>query len=305
MSRDIKATIKEREVMKSRGISVSFEVFPANTLKGLRKLRDTCSSLNALAPNFISVTFGAAGSSQLKTVRLVKQLSKIEIPTTPHLSCVGLTKERLEKLLNFYRECGIKRLIVIRGDIVPGSQFYDFTYASELVAQIRQLTGDHFHITVAAYPEVHPQAKSCQLDLHYFKHKVDAGADSAITQFFFNSDAFSRLREDCHKIGIKIPIIPGIMPINDYNKLLRFSGACGAEIPLWVRKQLDGLEGDAFSIKSKGVELVTKLCERLLVDGVEGLHFYTLNHVHPTVHIYRNLFSDKYQADYLNFLYAS
>ncbi len=286
-------------------ISISFEVFPPNTSQGLQKLHETCKKLKTLDPTFISVTFGAAGSSQLKTVRLVKQLMKESIPTTPHISCVGMTKIRLQKLLDGYIQCGVKQLIVIRGDIVVGSGMSDYHYAADLISSIRQLTGDHFHITVAAYPEFHPQAITSGMDLIHFKRKVDAGANSAITQFFFNSDAYARFRENCHKAGVSIPIIPGIMPIQDYAKLIRFSGACGAEIPLWLRKQLDSFSGDYFSIKSLGVELITKLCERLLLDGAEGLHFYTLNQMNPAVHICRNLFSDASRADFLNFIYAS
>lgn len=286
-------------------ISISFEVFPPNTPQGLQKLHETCKKLNMLDPKFISVTFGAAGASQLKTVRLVKQLTKSAVPTTPHISCVGMTKIRLQKLLNQYIECGVKNLIVIRGDFIAGSEVSDFIYARDLVSYIRKLTNDHFHITVAAYPEFHPQSATSEIDFIHFKDKVEAGADSAITQFFFNSDAYSRFRENCYKSGISIPIIPGIMPIQDYDKLLRFSGACGAEIPLWLRKQLESFSGDVFSIKSLGVELVTKLCERLLLEGAEGLHFYTLNQINPTMHIYRSLFSDANCTDFLNFMYAS
>lgn len=286
-------------------ISISFEVFPPNTAQGLQKLSETCKKLHVLDPKFISVTYGAAGASQLKTVRLVKQLTKHAIPTTPHISCVGMTKARLQELLDNYIECGVKNLIVIRGDFIDGSGVSDFKYASDLVSHIRKLTHDHFHLTVAAYPEFHPQSATSEMDFIHFKHKVEAGADSAITQFFFNSDAYSRFRENCYKAGITIPIIPGIMPIQDYDKLVRFSGACGAEIPLWLRKQLDSFAGDMFSIKALGVELVTKLCERLLLDGAEGLHFYTLNQLNPTVHIYRSLFSDASCADFLNFMYAS
>ncbi len=286
-------------------ISISFEVFPPNTQQGLQKLNETCQKLNVLDPKFISVTFGAAGASQLKTVRLVKQLAKSAIPTTPHISCVGMTKIRLQKLLDQYMQFGVKNLIVIRGDFIAGSEVSDFKYASDLVSEIRKLTHDYFHITVAAYPEFHPQSTTSEMDFIHFKHKVDAGADSAITQFFFNSDAYSRFRENCHKSGITIPIIPGIMPIQDYDKLVRFSGACGAEIPLWLRKQLESFSGDVFSIKSLGVELVTKLCERLLLEGAEGLHFYTLNQINPTMHIYRSLFSDTNSTDFLNFMYAS
>lgn len=292
-------------MQNNHDISISFEVFPPNTPLGLQKLQETCNKLKVVNPNFISVTFGAAGASQLKTLRLIKNLTKQNIPTTPHISCVGMTKIRLQKILEDYIQWGVNNLIVIRGDFVPGSGVSDFIYASDLVSYIRKLTGDHFHLTVAAYPEFHPQSKTSETDFIHFQQKVNAGANSAITQFFFNSDAYCRFRDNCHKAGMTIPIIPGIMPIQDYAKLVRFSGACGAEIPLWLRKQLDSFSGDVFSIKSLGVELVTKLCEKLLLEGAEGLHFYTLNQLNPTLHIYRSLFSDRSRTDFLNFMYAS
>lgn len=279
------------EVMNHHnGLSISFEVFPANTPEGMQKLHQTCAKLNTLKPNFISVTYGAAGASQLKTLDLVNELSIQKIPVTPHLSCVGMTKERLQKLLDKYRQSGINKLIVIRGDCVEENTLPEIHYASELVQTIRQQTGNHFDIYVAAYPEFHPQSLNTRSDLIYFKEKIEAGANCAITQFFFNNDAYSQLRENCHKLGITVPIIPGIMPIYDYDKLQRFAKACDAEIPLWLRKQLDSCSGNVSSIRALGIEWVTKLCERLLSDGAEGFHFYTLNQLDPALNIYNNLF---------------
>lgn len=288
----------------SKDIAVSFEVFPANTLHGFRKLQQTCKELSKLDPEFISVTFGAAGSSQVKTLRMVQQLVYSGIPTMPHISCVNMSKVHLEQLLLKYVSMGITRLLVIRGDFVNDSSPTDFKYASDLIAHIRLLTGNHFHIAVAAYPEFHPQSANSDDDLLHFKNKVEAGADSAITQFFFNSDAYFRFRDSCQKIGITIPIIPGIMPILDYQRLLRISSTCGAEIPLWLRKRLEALSGDYFSTQSLGVEVVTKLCEGLLKEDVRKLHFYTLDQVSPVTQIYRNLFVDDRCTEFLEFCMA-
>lgn len=272
--------------------SVSFEVYPASNLAGFRKLRDTCHNLNTLQPNFISVTFGAAGSAQTKTLRTVRQLKYLNIPTSPHISCVNMTKERLEKILALYQDYGINRLIVIRGDHPPASSgsLPEFVYAHDLIAAIRQISGDYFNIIVAAYPEFHPQSTSSEDDLSHFKRKIEMGASCAITQFFFNTDAYLRFRDSCHKNDIKIPIIPGIMPIYDYERLLRISKMCGAEIPLWLRKRLDSLSNHTDSLRNFGMEIVLYLCEKLLTEGVEGLHFYTLNQLNPVAEIYRELF---------------
>jgi methylenetetrahydrofolate reductase (NADPH) len=276
---------------RDKNIPISFEVFPPKTLQGFRKQRQTCEKLRELSPRFISVTFGAGGSSQLKSLLNVRGLLENNISAVPHISCVSMTKVRLAQFLEKYRTLGVKQLVVIRGDF-PSNQergHSDFNYASELIEYIRKLTGNYFHITVAAYPEFHPQSLSSDDDLLNFKRKVDAGADSAITQFFFNSDAYFRFRESCEKLDIHIPIIPGIMPIHDYDKLVRFSAGCGAEIPLWMRKRLESLRDDMNALKALGVEFMTKLCERLLHGGAEGLHFYTLNQLSPASVISRNL----------------
>jgi len=286
-----------------KDFSISFEIFPANTLAGFRKLSEICKNLNNLRPNFISVTFGAAGAAQTKTIRTVRQLKYLHIPTAPHISCVNMTTSRLVEILNFYQQSGIKRLVVIRGDHPTGesSTTPEFLYAYDLIQAIRKHSGDHFHIEIAAYPEFHPQSFSCDEDLLHFKRKVEAGASSAITQFFFNSDAYSRFRDACYKQGITIPIIPGIMPINDYQRLLRISKSCGAEIPLWLNKRLESLSNDAHSLQLFGTEVILDLCKKLISEGAEGLHFYTLNQLNPAEHIYKTLFMESTQAELLNF----
>lgn len=257
-------------------VSLSFEVFPPNTWLGIRKLNETCQQFGEFAPRFISVTFGAIGANQFKTLRMVRQLRRKELPTTPHLSCVGMTKARLEKLLAIYQRYEVKHLVVLRGDMTQPI-VSDYRFASQLVAAIRKLSGDYFHIIVAAYPEFHPEAKNADLDLRYFQEKVDAGANSAITQFFFNSDAYFHFCDTCERLGIRIPIIPGIMPIYDFQKLTRFAATCGAEIPLWLRKRCEAYGQDFESLRDFGVDVVNNLCERLLFGGVRNFHFYTLN----------------------------
>ncbi len=285
----------------NKNISISFEIFPPNTLNGFRKLKTVCQQLNQLNPNFFSVTFGAGGSSQLKTQRIVRQFTRAQVPTVPHLSCINMTKARLQQILDNYMRLGINRLVVIRGDFSNEADARDFNYAFELIEYIRKLTHDHFHITVAAYPEFHPQSENSLSDLMHFKRKVDAGANSAITQFFFNAEAYFRFVESCDKLGITIPIIPGIMPIIHYDKLLRFAGTCGTEIPLWLRKRLEAFIGDVCSIRAFGIEITAQLCEKLLLEGVQGLHFYTLNQVYPTILIMSHLFADKNCTEYLNY----
>lgn len=273
--------------------SISFEVYPPNTLQGFRNLHNTCRQLNELNPDFVSVTFGAAGASQLNTERVVRQLRKKGIPTVPHLSCVNMTKGRLKELLDYYIALGVTRLVVLRGDF-PDNQVndsLDFRYARELVEYIRLISGDQFHISVAAYPEFHAECQSSTQDLINFKHKIAAGANSAITQFFFNSDAYFRFNDSCQALGITTPIIPGIMPIQDYARLVRISKMCGAEIPLWLQKRLASLAGDDYSFKQFGIDVITKLCEQLLIGGAPGLHFYALNQVNPVQQIYTNLFA--------------
>lgn len=271
---------------------LSFEMFPPKTEEGFQHLEEKIQQLNRLKPKFFSVTFGAAGSTQPQTPRVVQNLVANHIAAVPHISCINMTKQHITALLHQYRALKVQQLIVIRGDYPadnPCTQ-KDFEHASDLVAYIRDTTGDYFHIIVAAYPEFHPQAKSPQWDLKNFKRKVDAGANSAITQYFFNSDSYFRLLENCDKLNITVPITPGIMPIMDYNKLLKFSTACGAEVPLWIRKYFEnGHKKDESYLNQCGIEIVTQLCQKLVVAGVKGLHFYTLNHVEPVATIVNNL----------------
>ncbi len=270
--------------------SLSFEVFPPKTLEGFRKLDEACIKLNELRPDFFSVTYGAAGSYQEKTWMTVQRLIKNRLSIVPHISCVGMTLPRLMDLLEKYKSLGINRLVVVRGD--PSSEqplAQDFQYAVELVKSIRNITGSYYHITVAAYPEFHPQAANSDVDLQYFQQKVESGANTAITQFFFNTDAYFRFKECCYKMGLRIPIIPGILPIYDYSKLLNFSTACGAEIPLWLRKRLERFIDDPISLEELGIEIVTKFCETLTSGGAEALHFYTLNQANVVLKICRNL----------------
>jgi methylenetetrahydrofolate reductase (NADPH) len=271
-------------VKNQKNLGISFEVFPPKTTEGFNQLNVVCQQLQQLNPKYISVTFGAGGSAQEKTQAVVRHLVSNQVASTPHISCVGMTRARLTELLQEYIQLGIKRLVVVQGDLPTDhpDEARDFIYAADLVAAIREIGGKHFHISVAAYPEFHPRAQNPTDDLANFKKKIEAGADSAITQFFYNSDAYIRFLESCHQLNINIPIIPGIMPIENYQKLSRFAVACGAEIPLWLRKRLDPYVGDPLAMKTIGIEIVTKLCERLVVEGVKGMHFYTLNQFEPT-----------------------
>lgn len=274
-----------------KDILISFEVYPPNTFKGGRSLKETCCDLMQLNPSFFSVTFGALGSSQLKTERIVNQFTKKNINTVPHISCVNMTRERLQQILLRYQQMGVKSLIVIRGDQSLETQQSprEYKYASDLVKAIRELTKNYFYLIVAAYPEFHPEAINYREDLLHFKEKVIAGADAAISQFFFSTDAYLRFRDSCNALDINIPIFPGIMPIADFTKLKRFAQACGAEIPLWLGKRLEIYE-DNISQQNFGIEVITQLCDKLLQEGVKGLHFYTLNQINPTKNICQNLF---------------
>ncbi|MFP5405320.1 MAG: methylenetetrahydrofolate reductase [NAD(P)H] [Gammaproteobacteria bacterium] len=257
---------------------LSFEFFPPNTPEGARKLREVRKRLAALAPSFFSVTYGAGGATRDKTLATVAEIAEEGHEVAPHLSCVGATRESIAELLDIYRRRGIRRVVALRGDLPSGmANSGDFRYASDLVAYIRQHSGDRFHIEVAAYPEIHPQARSAHDDLHALALKMQAGANSAITQYFFNADAYFRLCDDARRAGIGAPIVPGIMPINNHTQLARFSDACGAEIPRWIRLRLQGYGDDLASIRAFGVEVVTDLCRRLLDGGAPGLHLYTLN----------------------------
>lgn len=271
--------------------NISFEFFPPKTEEGRAKLRNTRDELAKLNPQYFSVTFGAGGSTQSGTYETVVEIQQeTGIGAAPHLSCIGSTKENIREILNAYREKGIYRIVALRGDMPSGMQEAgEFRHANELVAFIRKETGDYFHIEVAAYPEFHPQSSSPKSDLENFKKKVDAGANSAITQYFYNSDAYFRFVDDADKMGIQIPIVPGIMPITNCNQLIRFSDACGAEIPIWIRKRLEGYGDDLDSIRKFGFEVTVQMCNQLLEQEVPGLHFYSMNQVQPSKSICMSL----------------
>lgn len=261
-------------------IKISFEFFPPKTPEGMNNLHHTANILSDLFPHFFSVTFGAGGSTREGTHKTVMMLQEnTDIPIAPHLACVGCTRSELIDIIQTFKTLGVKRIVALRGDLPSGmGHSGELRYASELVNLIRNTTGDHFHIEVAAYPEVHPQAKSATDDIINLKQKADAGANSAITQYFFNPDAYFYFLDQCAKQDILIPIVPGIMPITQFARLVRFSEICGAEIPRWVRKRLESYADDAESIKSFGIEFIYDLCQRLIDGGAPGLHFYTLNH---------------------------
>jgi methylenetetrahydrofolate reductase (NADPH) len=256
----------------------SFEFFPPNTPVGVEKLRGVRAALKRAEPEFFSVTFGAGGATRDKTLAVVEEIVAEGGTVAPHISCVGASKASVLDLLTLYKNMGIRRLVALRGDLPSGMVTAgDFRYASDLIAYIREATGDWFHIEVAAYPETHPQAKSPQHDLQALLTKVSNGANSAMTQYFYNADAFFRFRDDATALGIHVPIIPGIMPITNFSQLARFSDACGAEIPRWVRLKLQSFGDDSTAIKAFGHDVVLAMCERLKNEGVEEFHFYTLN----------------------------
>ncbi|MDB6047921.1 MAG: metF [Pseudomonas sp.] len=270
----------------------SFEFFPTKTDAGHEKLLATARQLATYNPDFFSCTYGAGGSTRDRTINTVLQLEReVKVPAAPHLSCVGDSKADLRALLTQYKDAGIKRIVALRGDLPSGMGMSsgELRYASDLVAFIRAETGSHFHIEVAAYPEVHPQARNFEDDLANFVRKAQAGADSAITQYFFNADSYFYFVERVRKLGVNIPIVPGIMPITNYSKLARFSDACGAEIPRWIRKQLEAYGDDVQSIQAFGEQVITEMCNRLLEGGAPGLHFYTLNQAEPSLAIWNNL----------------
>ncbi len=270
----------------------SFEFFPTKTDAGHDKLMTVARELAGYKPDFFSCTYGAGGSTRDRTLNTVLQLDgEVKVPTAPHLSCVGDSTEELRSLLKIYQDAGIQRIVALRGDLPSGMGMAsgELRYANELVAFIRQETGNHFHIEVAAYPEMHPQARNFEDDLSNFERKAKAGADSAITQYFFNADSYFYFMERIRKLGVDIPVVPGIMPITNYSRLARFSDACGAEIPRWIRKQLEAYGDDLQSIQAFGEQVITQMCERLLQGGAPGLHFYTLNQAEPSLAIWRNL----------------
>lgn len=276
--------------MKSQEQPISFEFFPTKTTEGAEKLAVVRDKLSVLNPLYYSVTYGAGGSTQEGTLNTVTSIMEAGYSAAPHLSCIGSTRESLKNLLDIFISKGIRRIVALRGDLPSGHRDVgEFRYANELVEFIRAQTGDHFHIEVAAYPEVHPQAKSAAADLDNFLAKMNAGANSAITQYFFNIDAYLYFVESCEKAGLDKPIVPGIMPITNYSRLAGFSDMCGAEIPRWLAKRLQGYGDDIDSIKALGLEVISGLCEQLLAAGAPGLHFYTLNQSKATLDICHNL----------------
>jgi methylenetetrahydrofolate reductase (NADPH) len=277
-------------ITASSNARFSFEFFPPKTAVGEEKLNEVHRQLALLQPDFFSVTYGAGGSTRDGTRQTVSNIHKAGSQVAPHLSFGGSSADDIAALLHDYKTMGIKRLVALRGDIPSGTGTTNsYYYANELVAFIREKTGDHFHIEVACYPEIHPKSDSFDSDLHFFKQKLDAGANSAITQYFYNADAYFYYVERCHKLGIEAPIVPGIMPITNYANLARFSSNCGAEIPRWIRQRLQGFGDDTDSIREFGIEVVSQLSATLLQGGAPGLHFYTMNQYAPVSAIWHNL----------------
>ncbi len=268
----------------------SMEFFPPKSPEGADKLRETRRQLAQLKPKFFSVTFGAGGSTRDRTLETVVEIQAEGVPAAPHLSCIGSTQQNIREILHTYKAHGIRHIVALRGDLPSGeADPGEFRYANELVEFIRKETGDWFQIEVAAYPEMHPQARSYEQDVLNFKRKVDAGANAAITQYFFNADAYFHFRDECQARGIAIPIVPGIMPISNYGQLARFSAMCGAEIPRWLAKKLESYYDDNASIKAFGLDFMTQLCDRLLAGEAPGLHFYTLNQAGLTSTLWQRL----------------
>ena len=278
------------ESQKKHPRTFSFEFFPPKTSEGAQKLGATWRQLAQLKPRFFSVTYGAGGSTRDRTLATVLEIKQAGFDAAPHISCIGSTLTEIDETLDLYRSKGIRHIVALRGDLPSGAASAgELRHANELVQLIRERSGDHFHIEVACYPEFHPQARSAQEDVRNFKRKVDSGANSAITQYFFNADSYFRFVDDCEAIGIGIPIVPGIMPIGNFSQLARFSDACGADIPRWLRLKLAGFGDDVASIRSFGLDVVTDLCDRLLSAGAPGLHFYTMNQAGPTSTIWQRL----------------
>ena len=280
--------------MNAQNVTFSLELFPPRTPEGAAKLPAVIEKLAAVKPAFFSVTFGAGGSTQdgtYDTVQLVRQ--RTGCAAAPHISCIGSTRASITTLLNQYREAGITRLVALRGDLpatavdtqAPG----ELHFANELISFIRETHGNYFHIEVAAYPEMHPQATDAKTDFEHFRRKVEAGADGAVTQYFYNADSYFDFVERCNKAGLKIPVVAGIMPITNFTQLARFSAACGAEIPRWIRLRLEQYQDDKQSLQDFGLDVVTRLSRTLLDNGCPGLHFYTLNQSEPTLRLWKNL----------------
>ncbi len=268
----------------------SFEFFPPKNDEARTRLHETTQQLAQLKPKFFSVTYGAGGSTRAGTYEAVRWIQEQGLPAAPHLSCVGATRESILELLKLYQALGIHRIVALGGDIPSGmAAAGEFRYAYQLVELIRIVTGDHFHIEVAAYPEVHPRAPSAEDDVKFFKRKIDSGANSALTQYFYNADAYFRFVDECEALGINVPIVPGIMPITNYKSLARFSDACGAEIPRWIRQRLESYGDDVEAIRAFGLDVTTALCDKLLSAGAPGLHIYTMNRAGPTCTLWERL----------------
>jgi len=266
-----------------KNIELSFEFFPPKTDEGIEKLRVTRAQLLPLSPKFVSVTFGAGGSTQQGTLDTIVEIARSGVDAAPHLSCIGASRVGLAGILDTYRHHGISHIVALRGDMPSGMvEMGEFRYAADLVGFIREHSGDAFRIEVAAYPEYHPQSRSPKQDLDAFVKKVQAGADAAISQYFFNADAYFRFVDEARNAGVTIPITPGIMPITNFVQLIRFSEMCGAEVPRWIARRLESYGDDRESIRAFGVEVVAAMCERLIAGGAPGLHFYTLNSAMPT-----------------------
>ena len=271
-------------------VPVSFEFFPPKTPEGIEKLRAVRQQLYALQPQFCSVTYGAGGSTQDGTLQAVQAILDEGQQGASHFTCVGASRDSVREKLALFQSMGVRRLVALRGDLPSGyGSMGEFRYAADLVAFIRAETGDHFHLEVAAYPEMHPQARSPEADLQAYAAKVKAGANSAITQFFFNADAYFRFVDEARKLGADVPVVPGIMPITNASGLLRFADSCGAEVPRWIRLRLQGFGDDTASIRAFGLDVVTSLCERLIQGGAPALHFYTLNQAAPTLGLCKRL----------------
>ena len=276
--------------MTTQTPTFSCEFFPPKTEKGRANLEDTLGSLKTLNPEYISCTYGAGGTTQEGTFDTVQQILQHGIPAAPHITCIGSTREKIAALLQQYKDAGVSRIVALRGDLPEGMEDPgEFRYANELVSFIREQTADHFHIEVAAYPEKHPQSPSMQDELTNYVRKVEAGADAAITQYFYNADAWARFVEDSERLGAAIPVIPGIMPITNYKQLANFSAGCGAEIPRWITTRLEGYGDDLESIRAFGFDVTLQLCEQLLDAGAQGLHFYSMNRAEPTVRLHKEL----------------
>lgn len=270
---------------------LSLEFFPPRTEVGFEKLKGVIKDIGIFNPDYISVTYGAGGTTQertLETVRYIQQYT--EFTAAPHMTCIGATQDSILEQLDTYESIGIRRLVALRGDLPSGMMDPgEFKHASDLVRFIHEQRGDHFHIEVAAYPETHPQARNCEVGIKWFKHKVDSGADSAITQYFYNLDSYLFFIDNCEKHGIDLPIVPGIMPITNYENLIRFSEGCGAEVPRWLKCRLESFEDDLDSLIAFGKDVVLDLSQKLLDAGAPGLHFYSMNQVQPTLEIAQSL----------------